>query len=102
MKFAFVAAQEVAFPVEVMCKVLGVSRSGYYASKKRPAPRRAKADAQLAVEIAATHKRSRRTYGSPRIHAELQANGVRVGKKRVERLMRQNGVQARRRRRFRK
>lgn len=102
MKFAFMEASQVAFPIGLMCEVLGVSRSGYYAWRKRPTPARAKSDAQLTVEIAGAHKRSRSTYGSPRVHAELRARGVRVGRKRVERLMRQNGIQARRKRRFRR
>jgi putative transposase len=99
MKFAFIA-QEVAFPVKAMCKVLGVTRSGFYAWKKRPKPARAKADAQLAATVVSVHERSRKAYGSPRVHAELKARGVRVGRKRVERLMRENGIQGRRKRRF--
>ena len=99
MKFEFIA-QEVAFPVETMCRVLGVTRSGFYAWKKRPKPARAKSDAQLAVKVAAAHQRSRKTYGSPRVHRELKAQGVRVGKKRVERLMRENGLQGRSKRRY--
>jgi transposase InsO family protein len=102
VKFAFIEASQVAFPIGPMCEVLGVSRSGYYAWRKCPTPARAKSDAQLTVEIAGAHKRSRSTYGSPRVHAELRARGVRVGRKRVERLMRQNGIQARRKRRFRR
>jgi transposase InsO family protein len=85
-----------------MCRVLGVAKSGFYAWAKRPKPARARRDAQLAAEVAAVHKRSRNAYGSPRVHAELKARGVRVGKKRVERLMRENGLQARRKRRFRR
>lgn len=100
MKFDFIATKEVAFPVEVMCQVLGVSRSGYYAWRKRPPSSRAKADGQLVVDIAAAHRRSRGTYGSPRVHAELHAKGRRVGRKRVERLMRDHGLHGRRRRRF--
>ena len=100
MKFAFIAARDVAFPVSVMCRVLGVTRSGFYAWQKRPRPARAASDAQLAVTVAAVHQRSRRTYGSPRVHRELLARGVRVGKKRVERLMRENGIQGRCKRRF--
>ncbi|WP_394829299.1 hypothetical protein [Pendulispora albinea] len=65
MKFAFIAAKEVAFPVQAMCSVLGVSRSGYYAWRKRPVAARRKDDARLAVEIAAVHARCRYTYGSP-------------------------------------
>ena len=99
MKFAFIA-QEVAFPVETMCRVLGVARSGFYAWKKRPKPARAKSDAQLAVKVAAAHQRSRRTYGSPRVHRELRAQGERVGKKRIERIMREKGIQGRAKRRF--
>ena len=85
MKFAFIASKEVAFPVLAMCKVLGVSRSGFYAWKQRPKSARAKADDQLAVEIAAVHKRSRRRYGSPRIHHALRNRGLRVAAKRVAR-----------------
>lgn len=102
MRFAFIEAEKAKWPVEVLCNVLGVSRSGYYAWKRRPEPESAQEDAQLAVEIAATHRRSRGTYGSPRVHRELRARGVRVGKKRVERLMRQHGIAARRKRRFRR
>jgi len=100
MKFAFIAARDVAFPVSAMCRVLGVTRSGFYAWQKRPRPARGKSDAQLAATVAAVHLRSRRTYGSPRVHRELLARGVRVGKKRVGRLMRENGIQGRRKRRF--
>jgi putative transposase len=100
MKFSFVAAKQVAFPVGVMCHVLGITRSGYYAWKKRPPPERAVEDAHLAVEIAAAHQRSGRIYGSPRVHRDLRARGVRVGRKRVERLMRENGLEGRQKRRF--
>lgn len=80
MKFGFIRAQDVAFSVQSMCQVLGVSRSGYHAWKDRPA---AGADAKtvaLAAEIASAHRRSRGNYGSPRIHRELRARGIRVGK----------------------
>lgn len=100
MKFAFIAAKEVAFPVVAMCQVLGVSKSGYYAWKKRPTPPRVGEDARLSAEISAAHDRSRGIYGSPRIHRELRARGVRVGKKRIERLMRAKGLQGRGKRRF--
>jgi putative transposase len=102
MKFAFIAARDVAFPVSAMCRVLGVTRSGYYAWSKRPKPAREKADAQLAATVASVHERSRKAYGSPRVHAELKARGVRVGRKRIARLMRENGLQGRRKRRFRR
>jgi transposase InsO family protein len=100
MKFAFIAAQEVAFSVKAMCKTLGVTRSGYYAWKKRPPSASSRADAQLAVKVSAAHRRNRGIYGSPRIHRELRAQGVRVGKKRIERLMRENGLKGRQKRRF--
>jgi putative transposase len=77
-----------------------VTRSGFYAWRKRPKPARERADAQLAATVASVHKRSRKAYGSPRVHAELKARGIRVGRKRVERLMRENGLQGRRKRRF--
>ena len=99
MKFAFIA-QSVAFPVGTACRVLGVTRSGFYAWRKRPKPAREVADAQLAATVAAVHQRSRKAYGSPRIHAELKARDVHVGEKRVARLMRENGLQGRRKRRF--
>jgi putative transposase len=102
VKFAFILARAVAFPIALMCRVLGVSMSGFYAWRKRPVAERTKDDARLALEVAATHKRSRCRYGSPRVHADLRARGVRVGKKRVERLMREQGLAARQRRRFKK
>jgi transposase InsO family protein len=102
LKYAFIAVEKAFFPVIVLCDVLDVSRSGFYAFSKRPKPRRKAADAQLGVEIVAIHRRSRGTYGSPRVHAELRAKGFSVSKKRVERLMREGGVEARRKRRFRR
>lgn len=76
-----------------MCRVLGVSPSGYYAWRKRLLSARARADIALMAEIEAIHRVSRGTYGAPRIHAELRALGVHVGRKRVARLMRALGVQ---------
>ncbi|WP_394823661.1 IS3 family transposase [Pendulispora albinea] len=102
MRFAFIHEEKASCPISVLCTVLGVSRSGYYAWTIRPAPARETSDAQLAVEIATTHKRSRNTYGSPRVHRDLRARGIYVGKKRVERLMREHGIAAKRRRRFRR
>ena len=102
MRFELIDAEKAQYPIDVLCAALEVSRSGYYAWKGRSAPARAKADEQLGVEIVAIHRRSRGTYGSPRVHAELRAKDRRVGKKRVERLMRENGIAARRKRRFRR
>ena len=102
MKFAFIDAEKAQWPVEVQCEVLGVSRSGYYAWKQRPESPRAAEDAALVVEIKAAHEAGRGNYGSPRVHRALRAKGRRVGKKRVERLMRQEEIAARKKRRFRK
>lgn len=100
MKFAFVAEEKAHFPVNVLCSVLGVSRSGFYAWRDRSPSERAKQDACLAVEVTALHKRSRETYGSPRVFRDLVAKGIRTSEKRVARLMRTNGLAAKRRRRF--
>jgi putative transposase len=75
-----------------MTRVLGVSPSGYYAWRKRPLSTRARQDLELSAEIAAIHRMSRATYGAPRIHAELAARGLHVGRKRVARLMRSAGL----------
>lgn len=102
MKFAFILSRLVAFPVTILCRVLGVSVSGFYAWRSRPTSERSKQDARLASEVAASHRRSRGRYGSPRVHADLRARGLKTSRKRVERLMRTQGLAARRRRRFRK
>jgi transposase InsO family protein len=101
VKCAFIQAEKATFPVTVLCRVLGVSRAGFYAAQRRPAPPRVTADARLAVQIAAIHRASRRCYGSPRVHAELRARGQSTSRKRVARLMRTAGLAARRRRAFR-
>jgi transposase InsO family protein len=96
----FIAAEKALYPIRLLCEVLDVTRSGYYAWLERPASPKTIADAQLLVEIKAALTRGRGAYGSPRIHRELRAHGVRVGKKRIERLMRENGLEARQKRRF--
>lgn len=100
MKFAFVDAERASWPVGVMCRVLGVTRSGFYAWKARPESRRARRDLELGVLVRAAHDRSRTIYGSPRVHAALRRQGVRTSRKRVARLMREQGLQGRFRRRF--
>ena len=102
MRFVFIDAEKATYPVRTLCRVLEVSRSGFYAWVGRTPSARQKADELLAVKIAAVHKQSRRTYGSPRIHVELRESGTRVGCKRVARLMREKGIRARRKRRFRR
>jgi putative transposase len=89
------------FPVSAMCQVLEVSRSGYYAWRKRPSSPRAQANELLMQEIRQVHQASRQTYGSPRVHAMLKRRAVVCSRKRVARLMRLQGLQgvaARRRR----
>lgn len=100
MKFAFIAVEKASFPVDALCKVLEVSRSGYYAWEQRVPSARALEDGQLRVHISAIHERSRGLYGAPRVHAELRASGFRVSRKRVARLMSELGLQSRRKRRF--
>jgi transposase InsO family protein len=102
VKFELVDAEKANFPVGVLCEVLEVSRSGFYAWQKRPASARSQDDAVLAVEIAAAHKKSGRRYGSPRIHRALRKQGVTASEKRVARLMREEGLVGRQKRRFRR
>ena len=79
-------------PIATMCRLLGVSASGYHAWRRRPPSARSRRDAVLLTRIRETHAVSRGTYGTPRIHAELAAEGVSVGRKRVARLMRGAGL----------
>jgi len=96
-----VRANQAQYPVQKMCRLLGVSPSGYYAWSLRPRSKRAQADDALLSEIRSIHQRSRGTYGAPRIHAELAARGTHVSRKRVARLMREANLQgASRRRQF--
>jgi putative transposase len=101
VRFSFIATEKACYPVALMCRVLQVSRSGYYAWGKRPAAERRRQDQRLTLEVAAIHAQSRGRYGSPRVHAELHQRGQRIGRKRVARLMRAAGLRARERRRFR-
>jgi len=80
------------FHVATLCRVLGVSPSGYYAWRNRPVSARARANAALSARLQALHARSRGTYGAPRLRAELAAQGARVSRKRVARLMRAAGL----------
>ena len=82
-------AHQALWPIATQCRVLGVSLSGYYAWRARPPSKRAKVDADLKKHIKAFHTRSDSTYGAPRIWKDLMDMGIRVGKKRVARLMRE-------------
>jgi putative transposase len=97
VKFCFIQAHAGEYAIQRMCRVLVVSKAGYYAWRKRrrgPGSARARADQELSLRIRDVHAGSRQTYGSPRVHAELRASGVRVGRKRVSRLMQQDGLRA--------
>jgi putative transposase len=86
------SANQAIFPVSVMARVLGVSRAGFYAWLHRPASAHAQADAALLKRIRTVHATSRDTYGAPRVHAQLRAEGERHGRKRIARLMRDAGL----------
>jgi len=101
VKFALLDAEKAKYPIKTMCRALGVSRAGYYAWRKRPPSLHAVEDSRLGVLVREAHERSRRTYGSPRVHAELRAHHVFISRKRVIRLMQRDGLVARRRKRYR-
>jgi putative transposase len=91
--FRLIAAEKENHPVALLCTVLGVSRQGFYAWTKRVPGSRELADAWLTEQIREIHQDNRGVYGAPRIHAELRmARGVRIGRKRVERLMKLAGI----------
>ena len=101
MSFAFIHAEKALYPITLMCRSLKVSRAGYYAWVDRPPSAHARDDKQLAVLVREVHELSRKRYGAPRVQKELAAtNDVHVSAKRVGRLMRQEGLRARPRRRF--
>ena len=85
-------ANQAIYRITSMCRVLGVSTRGYYQWRRRERSAHARVDDQLSKRIEAIHDQSRRTYGAPRIHAELREGGTRVGRKRVARLMREGGL----------
>jgi putative transposase len=92
-KFKLIEAEKANHPISVMCELLGVSRSGYHAWTRRAPSDRALSDAWLLERIRQIHQSNRGVYGAPRVHAELRlAHGIRVGRKRVERLMRTAGL----------
>ena len=95
MRFVFIQAHERIFHITVMCRVLEVSRAGYYAWRARPLCDRMKDDRALSERIRQIHKQVKERYGSPRVRVELKALGIRCGKKRVARLMRLEGLKRR-------
>ena len=91
--FAFIAAEKANYPVALMCRALEVNRTSFHDWERRPPSDRALQDAWLLEQIKGIHETKRRVYGAPRIHAELRlGHGIRVGRKRVERLMKQAGI----------
>ena len=93
-------ANQAEYSVQLMSRTLGVSRSGFYAYHNRPLSDRQIADEALTDRIATIHKASKETYGAPRIHAELAEDGILVGRKRIERLMKAKGLRGISRRKF--
>ena len=100
MRFQLIDAAKKEFPVQRLCKVLGVSESGDFAWKDRPASRRQREDMVLLAHVRSAFALSNGTYGSPRMTHELRDQGLQVGRRRTARLMRDNGLKARQKRRF--
>jgi putative transposase len=100
VRFAFIEAKKAEYPVSVLCCVLQVERSGFYAWRSREESDHEVDDRRLAVEVRTTFEESKRRYGSPRVYRELRRKGVKVGRHRVARLMSEQQLRARRPRRF--
>jgi len=101
MKFEIVAELAARYPVKALCQMLQVSRSGYYAWRKRGPSRRQQENEQLLVQIKTVYEHGRGTYGYRRVYAALVAKGIACGKHRVRRLMQMYRLQAKRKRRYR-
>lgn len=100
MSFAFIEAEKASFPISRMCQTLGVSQSGFFAWRDRPACLRQRQDMVHLAHIRAVFALSNGTYGSPRMHRDLVDEGHQIGRHRTARLMRENGLVARQKRRF--
>jgi transposase InsO family protein len=94
MRFRFIEDRRADYPVTILCDVLGVSPAGYYAWRSRPESQRSAANREIVDDIKQVHRDTSGRYGSPRIHAELKAQGRRVSRGRIERLMRHHGIRA--------
>ena len=100
-RFTLIEAKRGQYPIQVLCETLGVSRSGYYAWRRRPPSARAQENARLLEAATQAHRESRGTYGSsPRLHRALMRMGFRCGRHRVARLMRRAGLRGVPRRKF--
>ena len=101
MRFALIDRAKAEFPIPRLCRMLGVSQSGYFAWKGQPACRRQRDDMVLLAHVRSAFALSNGTYGSPRMTQELRdSGGLTVGRRRIARLMRNNGLRARQKRRF--
>src|ERR1700737_4078448 len=94
MRFRFIEDRRTDYPVTMLCDVLGVSPAGYYAWRARPESRRSVANRDLVDDIKRVHRDTSGRYGSPRVHAELRAQGRGASRGRIERLMRRHGIRA--------
>jgi len=100
VRFAFIAVEKALFKIAVLCRVLQVSRSGFYAWLTRPQSKRALEDERLKVLVHQAHLEGRRNYGRPKVHEALKKSGEHVSAKRVDRLMREEGLRGKIRRAF--
>jgi putative transposase len=100
VRFALVEAEKGSFPLAMMCRLLGLSRSGYYAHRKPRQTQRQASGEQLLAAIREIHQGKKRAYGSPRVWEELRARGWKVGRHRVARIMREGSVRAKQTKRF--
>ena len=100
MRFIFIAAKKAEHTVSILCRCLRVTRSGFYAWQRRPESTHARDDRRLTVLVRASFEASKRRYGSPRVHEDLLEQDEHVSRKRVVRLMQEDGLQARRRKRY--
>jgi len=101
MKFAFIHAEKAQYSVSILCRLLEVTRQGYYAFAKRPLSPRVQEERSIRERLRVLHTESDGTYGSPRMLRALQSEGIRVGKRRIERALRSMGLRGRQRRRWR-
>jgi len=100
MRYRFIQTHKDQFHIWIMCRIFGVSRSGYYSWLNRPLSDRAQSNEKLLVTIKSVHKKSKKTYGSPRIHSQLIKDGIICSRGRVARLMRNAGICAIQKRKF--
>src|SRR5207344_367101 len=95
VRFAFVQTEKAAVPIATLCRALKISRSGFYGWQGRPESAHSQRDRQLGVLVRESFEASRKRYGSPRVWEDLRTQDVRVSRKRVVRLMREQGLRAR-------